>query len=359
MSIWGPSSSTPSSPAVAAEASAARARALGTNTLLVLLLVAAMLAALTIGQYPLGPGAALRLVLARIAGLPGDAGTTAELVVFQVRLPRMLAAVLVGAALAAAGSAYQGLFRNPLVSPDILGVSAGAGLGAVFGIFLSLPVVAIQLLAFAVGIATVALVYAIASAVRGREPALVLVLAGVVVGTLAGSTISLIKILADPYDQLPAITFWLLGSLAGATGADIRGAAPLVLLGLVPMVLLRWRMNVMSLGDEEAQALGVDARRIRRVLVLAATLMTAAVVAIGGIIGWVGLIVPHVARMLVGPDFARLLPAAMLLGALYLLCVDTLARTLATTEVPLGILTAFLGAPFFLWLLARGRHAWS
>ena len=278
---------------------------------------------------------------------------------FFVRLPRVGAAMLVGAALAAAGAAYQGLFRNPLVSPDILGVSAGAGLGAVLGIFLSLPVLGIQLLAFVVGLGTVGLVLLIASAVRGREPVLVLVLAGVVVGALAGSAVSLLKILADPYDQLPAITFWLLGSLAAVKLEDLATTLPVAVLGLIPMVLLRWRINVLSLGDEEARALGIEAGRLRVVVVAAATLMTASVVSIAGIIGWVGLIMPHMARMVVGPNFDRLLPAAMILGAAYLLIVDTLARSIAAVETPLGILTAFVGAPVFLWLLARGRHGWT
>ena len=190
-------------------------------------------------------------------------GSTVDTVLFGVRLPRIGAAVLVGGALAAAGAAYQNLFRNPLVSPDILGVSAGAGLGAVLGIFLSLPVLGIQLLAFVGGLVTVALVYLVATAVRGRDPVLVLVLAGVVVGALAGSIISLLKVLADPYDQLPAITFWLLGSLAGSTRGDLASAVPIVLLGLAPLLLLRWRMDVLALGDEEARALGVEAGRLR------------------------------------------------------------------------------------------------
>jgi iron complex transport system permease protein len=326
--------------------------------LLVGLVVLLCIVALGIGQFPIGPVQIIEVLSSRLVGWPSEVPDAIVTVILQVRLPRIAAALIVGAALAAAGAAYQGLFRNPLVSPDILGVSAGAGLGAVFGIFLSLPVIGIQLLAFVFGIATVSLVYLVASAVRGREPVLVLVLAGVVLGTLAGSMISLLKVLADPYDQLPAITFWLLGSLAATTPSDVLGAVPLVLLGLLPLHLLRWRMNLMSLGDEEAEALGVDARRLRLVFIVAATLMTTAVVAISGIIGWVGLIMPHIARMLVGPNFDRLLPSAMLLGAGYLLIVDTLARTIAVTEVPLGILTAFLGAPFFLWLLARGREAW-
>jgi iron complex transport system permease protein len=314
--------------------------------------------ALGVGQFPIGPVQIVEVLSSRLLGWPSEVPDAIATVILQVRLPRIAAALVVGAAFAAAGAAYQGLFRNPLVSPDILGVSAGAGLGAVFGIFLSLPVLGIQLLAFVFGIATVGLVYLVGSAVRGRDPVLVLVLAGVVLGTLAASMISLLKVLADPYDQLPAITFWLLGSLAATTPADVLGALPLVLLGLVPLHLLRWRMNLMALGDEEAEALGVNARRLRLLFIVAATLMTAAVVAISGIIGWVGLIMPHIARMLVGPNFDRLLPSAMLLGAGYLLIVDTLARTIAVTEVPLGILTACLGAPFFLWLLARGREGW-
>jgi iron complex transport system permease protein len=322
-------------------------------------LLALALGATLVGPYPISLDDALGALVERFSGnLPAD-GTTRDTVLFLVRLPRVGAAMLVGAALAAAGAAYQGLFRNPLVSPDILGVSAGAGLGAVLGIFLSLPVLGIQLLAFVVGLGTVGLVLLIASSVRGREPVLVLVLAGVVVGALAGSAVSLLKILADPYDQLPAITFWLLGSLAAVKIEDLAATLPVTVLGLIPLVLLRWRINVLSLGDEEARALGIEAGRLRIVVVAAATLITASVVSIAGIIGWVGLIMPHMARMLVGPNFDRLLPAAMMLGAAYLLIVDTMARSIAAVETPLGILTAFVGAPVFLWLLARGRHGWT
>jgi iron complex transport system permease protein len=324
-------------------------------SLLVLLAAALVVLSLTaaaVGAYGIPVATLWRGLLG--GALPDPVAT----VLFQVRLPRIGAAMLTGAALAAAGATYQGLFRNPLVSPDVLGVSTGAGLGAVLGIYLGLPVLPIQLLGFATGLATVALVWAISTAVRGQDAVLVLVLTGVVVGALAGAGISLLKILADPYDQLPAMTFWLLGSLAAITPQDAAAAAPLVLLGLVPLALLRWRVNLMALGDEEAMALGVDAPRLRRLLVVAATLMTAAVVAVAGVVGWVGLVVPHLARLLVGPDFRVLLPASILLGAAYLLAVDTLARTLATVEVPLGILTALLGAPFFLWLLATGRRAW-
>lgn len=322
-----------------------------------LAVVAAVIVGLSAGQFPVTLDG-----LARAAGklfTGAEPSAPDERVLLSIRGPRVLAGLIVGAALAGAGVVYQGLFRNPLVSPDVLGVSAGAGLGAVLGIFLSLPVFAIQGLAFAGGVGTVALVYAIATAVRGRDPTLVLVLGGVVVGALAGAAVSLLKILADPYDQLPAITFWLLGSLASTRGSDLWSAVPAVALGLVPLVLLRWRINVLSLGDEEARALGVEAGRLRALVIGAATLMTASVVAISGVIGWVGLVIPHIARMLVGPSFERLLPASMMMGAAYLVLVDTLARTMARIEVPIGILTAIVGAPFFLWLLWRGRHGWS
>ncbi|MCC0048442.1 MAG: iron ABC transporter permease [Rhodobiaceae bacterium] len=326
------------------------------GTLTVATILLAIFASL-VGAYPVTLGEAARIFTGWLAGRPD--GSTAETVLLEVRLPRIAAALLVGAALAGSGAVYQGLFRNPLVSPDILGVSTGAGLGAVLGIFLSLPIILIQGFAFIGGLATVAVVYAIAAAVRGREPVLVLVLAGVVVGALAGSMISLLKVLADPYDQLPAITFWLLGSLSSIRPADVWSVLPAILAGLVPLVLLRWRINVLSLGDDEARTLGVEAGKLRIIVIGAATLMTASVVAISGVIGWVGLVMPHIARMLVGPNFDRLLPASMLLGAGYLLGVDTLARTMSQVETPLGILTAFVGAPFFLWLLARGRHGWE
>jgi iron complex transport system permease protein len=296
---------------------------------------------------------------AKLRGVPHDLPGTVEAVVFRIRGPRALAAMSVGATLAAAGAAYQGLFRNPLVSPDLLGVSSGAALGAVLGIFLSLGVAAIQALAFAFGLLAVVLVYGIGSALRRHDPALVLVLAGVVIGTLLGSCVALLKYLADPYNQLPAITFWLLGSLAAVTPADVLAVLPAVGLGLVPLVLLRWRLNLMTLGEDEARALGVDTTRLRAAVVAAATLMTAAVVSISGVVGWIGLLVPHLARLLVGPDFGRLLPASLLLGAGYLLGVDTLARTLARIEIPLGVLTAFLGTPLFVWLLATSRRGWQ
>jgi iron complex transport system permease protein len=271
----------------------------------------------------------------------------------------VLAAALVGAALAVAGTAFQGLFRNPLVSPDILGAASGAALGAVIGFFLSLGVLAIQAFAFLGGLLAVAAVYMIGSAVRSRDPILVLVLTGVVVGALLGAGVGLVKYLADPYNQLPAMTFWLLGSLAAANVSDLLPLFGPVGVGAAVLIALRWRMNVMSLPEEEARSLGVATGPLRIAIVAAATLTTSASVATAGIIGWVGLVVPHLARSLVGPDFARLLPTAAILGGGYLLVIDTLARTAAEVEIPLGILTAVVGTPFFIWLLASMQRTWS
>jgi iron complex transport system permease protein len=315
-------------------------------------LVGLVLVAFAVGRYPV----TVSELVSVLFGQP--VGPNVETVVLQVRGPRVLAALVVGAALAAAGTAYQGMFRNPLVSPDILGVSTGAALGAVLAIFLSKSMLLTLAFAFAGGLAAVGLVYGVGSRLRGHDPLLALVLTGVVIGTLLGSAIALMKYLADPYNQLPAITFWLLGSLAAISPRDMAYSLPLVLAGLVPMLLLRWRVNLLALPDDEARALGVDTRRLRTIVVTCATLMTAAVVAISGIIGWVGLLIPHAARLLVGPDFGRLLPLAMLMGAAFMLAVDTLCRTIASIEVPPGVLTALIGTPFFLWLFALARRSW-
>ena len=322
-------------------------------------LVAGLLLAFTVGRYPIGLGDLWNVMAGKLGGGPTGVPAAVENVIWQVRGPRVLAAALVGAALAVAGTAFQGLFRNPLVSPDILGASSGAALGAVLGIFFSLGVFAIQGFAFVGGLIAVAAVYAIGSAVRARDPVLVLVLTGVVIGALLGAGVGLVKYLADPYNQLPAMTFWLLGSLAATSVADLVPLFGPVAIGTLVLVALRWRMNVMSLPDEEARALGVPTGPLRIAIVAAATLVTSASVATAGVIGWVGLVMPHLARSLVGPDFARLIPAAALLGGGFLLVIDTLARTMAPIEVPLGILTALIGTPFFIWLLASVSRTWS
>jgi iron complex transport system permease protein len=318
-----------------------------------------LVVAFTFGRYPVTLAELADVLLSRLTGRPIAAPAAVENVVLLVRGPRVLAAVMVGAALAVAGTAFQGLFRNPLVSPDILGASSGAALGAVLGIYFSLGVIGIESLAFVGGLVAVAAVYVIGSMLQARDPILVLVLTGVVIGALLGAGIGLVKYLADPYNQLPAMTFWLLGSLAATTASDLLPLAGPVALGTAVLVALRWRLNVMSLPEDEARTLGVATGPLRITIVVAATLVTSASVATSGIIGWVGLVVPHLARALVGPDFPRLVPTAVLLGGGYLLFIDTLARTAAPIEIPLGILTAVIGTPFFIWLLAGMQRTWS
>ena len=322
-------------------------------------LVAGLALAFAIGRYPVSLADLFDVLLARLTGRAANVPVAAQDVVLMVRGPRVLAAVLVGSALAVSGTAFQGLFRNPLVSPDILGASSGAALGAVVGIYFSLGVIGIEALAFAGGVAAVAAVYAVGSAVPARDPILVLVLTGVVIGALLGSGIGLMKYLADPYNQLPAMTFWLLGSLAATNVGDLLPLFGPIAIGTLVLMALRWRMNVMSLPEEEARALGVPTGLLRAAIVAAATLVTSASVAAAGVIGWVGLVVPHLARSLVGPDFARLIPAAAILGGGFVLVIDTIARTAAPLEIPLGILTAFVGTPFFIWLLTSVHRTWS
>jgi len=322
-------------------------------------LVLGLLVAFTVGRYPVTLAELTEVLVARLMGRTTAVPPAVENVVLLVRGPRVVAAVLVGGALAVAGTAFQGLFRNPLVSPDILGASSGAALGAVLGIYFSLGVIGIEGLAFAGGLVAVAAVYVIGSLLHSRDPILVLVLTGVVVGALLGAGVGLVKYLADPYNQLPAMTFWLLGSLAATTVSDLLPLTGPVAVGTIVLIALRWRLNVMSLPEDEARALGLATGPFRIAIVAAATLVTSASVATSGIIGWVGLVVPHLARALVGPDFPRLIPTAALLGGGYLLFIDTLARTAAPVEIPLGILTAVIGTPFFIWLLAGMQRTWS
>jgi iron complex transport system permease protein len=323
------------------------------------LVTAAVALAFSVGRFPVGLGDLATALWAKMTGQPSGLTPAAEAVIFHIRGPRVIAAILCGAALAVAGAAFQGLFRNPLVSPDILGASSGAALGAIVGIFFSLGIFGIQALAFGGGLVAVALVYLIGSSIRSGDLILVLVLTGVVIGSLLGAGVGLMKYLADPYNQLPAMTFWLLGSLAGTDSTDLAPLFGPIALGTLVLIALRWRMNVMALPEEEARALGLTTGPIRIAIVAAATLVTAASVAAAGIIGWVGLIVPHMARFLVGPEFGRLIPTAALLGGGYLLLIDTLARSAAQVEIPLGILTAVIGTPVFIWLLTSARRSWS
>lgn len=311
-----------------------------------------------LGRYPVAPGQLLAVLVARVFPVEPNWSATVETVIFQVRLPRILAAMLVGAALSTAGVAYQGMFKNPLVSPDILGASAGAGFGASLGIFFSFSMVGIQVMAFLGGLLAVALTYGISLRIR-HDPMLALVLSGIMIGSLFSAAISCIKYIADPYDKLPAITFWLMGSLASITPRDVYMVLIPITFGGILLYLLRWRLNVLAMGEEEARVLGINTSLMKTIVILCCTLMTAASVSISGMIGWVGLVIPHLARMIVGPNYRVLLPASILLGGAYLLLVDDLARLLASMEIPLGILTALIGVPFFLYLLLNSKWGWK
>lgn len=338
------------------------ARQIGLIAGLGLLLAAGMILSLGFGRVPIPPGEVVAILLRQVLpeGLQPDAHwpASAEVVVVGVRLPRVLAAGLVGAGLAAAGAAYQNLFRNPLVAPDILGVSAGAGFGASLAAMLGFGMAVTQGMAFAMGLAAVGIAWGVAQLVN-RQSLIVLVLLGVVTAALFQALISVVKILVDPTNTLPIITFWLMGGLNKITAADLPLAGVLILAAAALLVALRWSIDTLSLGEDEARQLGVDVGLVRIALILSATLMTAAAVSIAGIIGWIGLIAPHAARILVGPGFARLLPVAMLIGALFLLAADNVARGAAGMEIPLGIVTALIGAPLFVALLLRARVNWS
>jgi len=310
-----------------------------------------------LGRYSISPDNLIMILTAKVFPIDHTWPDTMDIVVFHVRLPRIFAAMLVGAALATSGAAYQGMFKNPLVSPDILGASAGAGFGAALGIYFSFSYLGIQLTAFVFGMIAVMMAYTIGQKVR-HDPMLVLVLTGVLVSTLFSSGTSLIKFVADPYDKLPSITFWLLGSLAAITPHDVLIGVIPILIGGIPLYILRWRLNVLSLGEEEAMSMGLETKKLRVIVIICATLMTSTAVSISGLIGWVGLIVPHFARMIVGPNYKVLLPTSMIIGSSYLLLVDDLARCASSVEIPLGVLTSLIGAPFFFYLLIAGRKSW-
>lgn len=311
------------------------------------------------GRYPIEIGDVLS-VLGHALGLPvtKDWPPVLDAVVMQVRLPRVLAAMLIGGGLSVSGAAFQGLFRNPLVSPYVLGVASGAGFGAALGILLWSTPWVIQSSAFCFGMIAVGAAW-IMSRLYRASGTMIIILAGVVVGAFFQSLLSLVKYMADPDDKLPMIVYWLMGSLASITMDDLYSVLLPIGACIIGLMLVRWKLNVLTLGDEEARTLGVEAGRLRFGVVVAVTVITASAVSISGIIGWVGLVVPHLARMLVGPDYRRLIPASLALGACYLVLIDGLARNLTAAEIPLGILTATVGAPFFAVLLGKGRTGWA
>lgn len=306
-----------------------------------------------LGRFSVTPRELLRLLLSRFVRVEPNWRDGVQTVVFQIRLPRIAAAALVGAALAVAGVSYQGMFRNPMVSPDILGASTGAGFGAALAILLGAGYFGISLTAFCFGLLAVAAAYLVSSLSRTNQT-VALILSGMMISSLFSAATSYVKLVADTQQQLPAITYWLMGSLSSIKPRDVLFLVLPVALGLVPLLVLSWRMNLLTLGDEEARSMGVNTRLLRLTVIVCATLLTAASVAVSGMIGWIGLVIPHFCRMLFGYDYRRLLPAAALFGAAFLVVVDDIARLAYTGELPLGILTAFVGAPIFLYLLLTG-----
>ncbi len=325
--------------------------------LLAVLALGAALCSFLIGRYPISLKEVIGILMSKFFPTEPFWTQQAQTVLINIRLPRILTGCLVGCSLSAAGAAYQGVFQNPMASPDILGASAGAAFGAALALLCGADGSTIVVSAFVFSLLCTGAAWLISRKAQGRQ-ILALILSGIVVGSLFSAATSLVKILADPTDQLPAITYWLMGSLAGSGQVTLLFSACVMAVGLVPLFLVRWKINVLTLGDEEAWALGVNARKLRLIIVLCASLITAAAVSVSGIIGWVGLVVPHMARRLVGSNYRYLMPASMLLGATFLPVVDDVARSMASSEIPIGILTAFIGAPFFLYLItAKGENA--
>ena len=310
---------------------------------------------MSVGRFPVPFGDILSVAGKRILALPSEVPGPVESVIVDVRLPRIVAGLLVGAGLAVSGAAFQAIFRNPLVSSQILGVSSGAGFGAALAILLSESLLVVEVSSFALGLVAVVLTYLL-SRVRKRAPILFLVLSGIVVASLFSSLTSMVKYLADPMNKMPAITFWLLGSLNHVSVRELRVVGPIMVAAITVIWLLRWRINVLTMGEEEARAMGVHTERLKGIIIVCSTVVTAASVSLCGIIGWIGLVIPHIGRLLVGPDNRRLIPVSILVGGGFLVAVDTVARSAASAEIPIGVLTAIIGAPLFAILLRRSRY---
>ena len=316
-------------------------------------LLALFLLSFVMGRYGVPLGQVVRILLSGVLPLEQTWTDNMAIAVLNVRLPRILLACLVGCGLSAAGTGYQTVFQNPMAAPDILGASSGACFGAALAIMTGQGAVMITVFAFLASLLSVALVYLVGNHTRGNR-VVNLLLAGIMVGSLFSACTSYINLVADPTNQLPQITYWLMGSLSGTRMGTVKFAAVCMAVGLVPLLLLRWRMNLLTLSPDEARAMGVHTERLRLAVILSSTVLTAAAVSVSGMIGWVGLVIPHLSRRIVGSDCRRLMPMACLFGAAFLLLVDNMARCLTATEIPIGILTAFVGAPFFIYLMVKG-----
>jgi iron complex transport system permease protein len=317
-----------------------------------------LFASLLVGRFYVAPGDVIQILLSRALPRSPTWPASVEIIVMQIRLPRAVMAMFVGAGLSISGAAYQGMFRNPLVSPDILGVSAASGFGAAVALLLSRNALEVQLISFVFGLVGVCLTYLLAR-VHRVTPVLMLVLSGVVVAAFFSALLSGVKYIADPDSKLPAITYWLLGSLNSASSTSLAMVLSPIVLGSAILMCMRWKLNVLAMGDEDARSLGVRTELVKGGVIVCTTLITAAAVSVCGIVAWVGLVIPHLGRMLVGPDNRVLLPVTLSIGATYLLFIDDVARTATVGEIPLGILTAVIGAPVFAYLLRKTRGTWQ
>ena len=320
--------------------------------ILILVLCGVALMSLLLGRFQISVKECLAILASKVFPIEAFWTQIQDNMLWLVRVPRIAIAVLVGMALSVAGTSYQCIFRNPMAAPDILGASTGAAFGAALAILMGRSNTEITIWAFASSIACVALVLLCAKICRG-SPIINLVLSGIMIGSLFSAATSYLKLIADPHNTLPAITYWMMGSLSGANMGKLSYVWIPMLIALVPIFLLRWKINLLTMDDEEAKTMGINTGRVRIIVIICATLLTAASVSVSGMIGWVGLVIPHIARRMVGNDCRILIPTAGLTGGIFLLLVDDVARNLYTTELPLGILTAFIGAPFFIYLMAR------
>jgi len=322
--------------------------------ILIVTVMALAILALCVGRYEISPVKAIKILMNNVIPMKVNWAETDYKVVMNLRFPRVIAAILVGSALSLSGATYQGMFKNPLVSPDLLGVSAGACVGAAAAILLGYGNAGVQVLAFIGGISSVAVTIIIPALMR-KDSTIMLVLSGIIVGGFMSSIIGIMKYVADVETELAEITYWTLGSISKVNITALKSISPVIIITAAVLIAIRWRINILSLGDNEARAMGVDISFERGLAIFCATLLTASAVCLSGTIGWIGLIIPHFSRMLVGSNHTRLIPVTALIGAGFLLVIDTLARTLTGGELPLGILTGFIGAPFFTWVLVRRR----
>ena len=311
--------------------------------------VAVALIALAVGRLSISPGYVAGAILNSLGG-NFDVPRQIQLVVVSIRLPRVLLAMLTGAGLSVAGCAFQSLFSNPLATPDTLGVASGASFGAALALLMGFGLIGVQLTALAFGVAAVVLTW---TSVSGKGGINAVILAGIMIGSLFSALVSLVKYTADTDSQLPTITYWLMGSLGSASFKTLAIGSPLIIVGIVVMFLLRWRLNVLPLPEDEAKSMGTDIRTLRVVTVICATAITASCVSMCGQVGWVGLLVPHMCRMKFGSDHMALIPASISVGAVFMVVVDTVARSATASEIPISILTAIIGAPFFIVLMRR------